>query len=480
MGLISRVSSRTYRFDKKLKMGKAKAHINIVVIGHVDAGKSTSTGHLIYKCGGIDKRAIEKFEKEAAEMGKGSFKHAWVLDKLKAERERGITIDIALWKFETNVYEVTIIDAPGHRDFIKNMITGTSQADCAVLVVAAGVGEFEAGIAKNSQTREHALLAFTLGVKQLIVAVNKMDNTEPKYSKARFEEIVKEVSNYVKKIGYNPKHVAFVPISGWHGDNMIEKTDNMPWYKGWKKETKEGGAKSGFTLYQALDSINPPERPANKPLRLPLQDVYKIGGIGTVPVGRVETGTIKAGMVVTFAPANVTTEVKSVEMHHAQLEQGVPGDNVGFNVKNVSVKDIRRGNVCSDSKNDPAKEAKSFNAQVIVLNHPGEIQKGYTPVLDCHTAHIACRFDELLEKIDRRSGKKIEDNPSKIKSGDASIVKMLPSKPMCVEPFSQYAPLGRFAVRDMRQTVAVGVIKSVEKGDGSGKTTKSAVKAGKK
>jgi len=461
-------------------MPKAKTHINIVVIGHVDAGKSTSTGHLIYKCGGIDKRTIEKFEKEAAEMGKGSFKYAWVLDKLKAERERGITIDIALWKFETNKYEVTIIDAPGHRDFIKNMITGTSQADCAVLIVAAGVGEFEAGIAKNGQTREHALLAFTLGVKQLIVGVNKMDNTEPKYSKARFEEIVKEVSNYVKKIGYNPKTVAFVPISGWHGDNMILPSDNMSWYKGWSKETKEGGKASGKTLFEALDAINPPSRPSDKPLRLPLQDVYKIGGIGTVPVGRVETGQIKAGMVVTFAPAAVTTEVKSVEMHHETLEAGMPGDNVGFNVKNVSVKDIRRGNVCSDSKQDPAKESKSFNAQVIVLNHPGEIQKGYTPVLDCHTAHIACKFSELLEKIDRRSGKKIEDNPSKIKSGDASIVKMVPSKPMCVEPFSQYAPLGRFAVRDMRQTVAVGVIKSVEKSDGTGKVTKSAIKAGKK
>merc|ERR550519_1508108 len=236
-----------------------------------------------------------------------------------------------------------------------------------------------------------------------------------------------------------------------------------------------------MTLFQALDAIAQPERPKDSPLRLPLQDVYKIGGIGTVPVGRVETGIIKAGMVVTFAPAAVTTEVKSVEMHHTQLVEGNPGDNVGFNVKNVSVKDIRRGNVCSNSKQDPAKESKTFNAQVIVLNHPGQIQKGYTPVLDCHTAHIACRFDELLEKIDRRSGKKIEDNPAKVKSGDAAIVKMIPSKPMCVEPFSQYAPLGRFAVRDMRQTVAVGVIKSVEKGDGSGgKVTKSAVKAAKK
>merc|ERR1712048_739971 len=400
-------------------------------------------------------------------------------DKLKAERERGITIDIALWKFETKNFCVTIIDAPGHRDFIKNMITGTSQADCAVLIVAAGVGEFEAGISKNGQTREHALLAFTLGVKQLIVAVNKMDSTEPKYSEKRFNEIASEVSNYIKRIGYNPKTVAFVPISGWHGDNMIEPTSNMPWYKGWTQTRKEGNA-SGKTLFEALDNVIPPMRPSSKPLRLPLQDVYKIGGIGTVPVGRVETGTLKPNMVVTFAPVNVTTEVKSVEMHHESLPEAGPGDNVGFNVKNVSVKDIRRGNVASDSKNDPAKEAKTFTAQVIVMNHPGEIGNGYSPVLDCHTAHIACKFTELKEKIDRRSGKKMEDFPKKIKSGDAAIVLMTPSKPMCVETFSQYPPLGRFAVRDMRQTVAVGVIKSVEKSDATGKVTKSAAKAGKK
>merc|ERR1719428_855851 len=260
---------------------------------------------------------------------------------------------------------------------------------------------------------------------------------------------------------------------------MIEPSENMKWYKGWTTERADG-KKSGFTLQQAIDNIAPPVRPDDKPLRLPLQDVYKIGGIGTVPVGRVETGKIKPGMVVTFAPSNVTTEVKSVEMHHESLPEAGPGDNVGFNVKNVSVKDIRRGNVASDSKNDPAKEAKNFTAQVIVMNHPGEIGNGYSPVLDCHTAHIACKFKELVEKIDRRSGKKMEDFPKKVKSGDAAIVNMIPSKPMCVEAFSQYPPLGRFAVRDMRQTVAVGVIKSVEKSDATGKVTKSAAKAGKK
>jgi len=460
-------------------MGKEKIHISIVVVGHVDSGKSTTTGHLIYKCGGIDKRTIEKFEKESSEMGKGSFKYAWVLDKLKAERERGITIDIALWKFETTKFYVTIIDAPGHRDFIKNMITGTSQADCAVLIVAAGTGEFEAGISKNGQTREHVLLCFTLGVKQLVVAVNKMDSTEPKYSEARFTEITKEVRAYVKKVGYNPDSVPMIPISGFHGDNMLEQSTNMDWWKKQKIDTKTQKFEY-VTLFDALDNITPPQRPTDKALRLPLQDVYKIGGIGTVPVGRVETGIIRPGMVVNFAPNGPTTEVKSVEMHHEALTEAVPGDNVGFNVKNVSVKEVKRGNVCSDSKNDPAKEAASFAAQVIVLNHPGQIQAGYAPVLDCHTAHIACKFGELLTKIDRRTGKSLEDNPKFVKSGDSCMVKMVPSKPMCVESFSAYPPLGRFAVRDMKQTVAVGVIKEVEKKEQTGKVTKAALKAGKK
>ncbi|KAF7074964.1 hypothetical protein CFC21_079768 [Triticum aestivum] len=372
-------------------MGKEKTHINIVVIGHVDSGKSTTTGHLIYKLGGIDKRVIERFEKEAAEMNKRSFKYAWVLDKLKAERERGITIDIALWKFETTKYYCTVIDAPGHRDFIKNMITGTSQADCAVLIIDSTTGGFEAGISKDGQTREHALLAFTLGVKQMICCCNKMDATTPKYSKARYEEIVKEVSSYLKKVGYNPDKVPFVPISGFEGDNMIERSTNLDWYK-------------GPTLLEALDQINEPKRPSDKPLRLPLQDVYKIGGIGTVPVGRVETG-------------------------------------------------------------------------VIIMNHPGQIGNGYAPVLDCHTSHIAVKFAELVTKIDRRSGKELEALPKFLKNGDAGIVKMIPTKPMVVETFATYPPLGRFAVRDMRQTVAVGVIKGVEKKDPTGaKVTKAAIK----
>jgi elongation factor 1-alpha len=429
-------------------MTDGKQHVSIVICGHVDAGKSTTTGHLIYKCGGIDKRTIEKYEKEAAEMGKSSFKYAWVLDNLKAERERGITIDIALWKFESPKYAFTVIDAPGHRDFIKNMITGTSQADVALLIIDSAPGGFEGGWAAEGQTKEHALLAFTLGVAQMIVGLNKMDACQ--YSESRYNDIKEEVSGYLKKVGYKPAKINFVPISGWVGDNMIDRSTNMAWYK-------------GPILLEALDLVSPPKRPTDKPLRLPLQDVYKIGGIGTVPVGRVETGILKPNMNVCFAPIGLVTEVKSVEMHHEALTEAVPGDNVGFNCKNVAVKDIKRGYVCSNNAEDPAKGCESFSAQVIIMSHPGQIQNGYCPVLDCHTSHIATKFKNIDEKMDRRTGKTLEQNPKFVKNGDACMVTLEPSKPMVVESFNDYPPLGRFAVRDMRQTVAVGVIKSVIK-----------------
>ena len=438
-------------------MGKEKLHMNLVVIGHVDSGKSTTTGHLIYACGGIDKRTIEKFEKEATEMGKGSFKYAWVLDKLKAERERGITIDIALWKFETKKYYFTIIDAPGHRDFIKNMITGTSQADAAILMIASPSGEFEGGYAKNGQTREHALLAYTLGIRQMIVCLNKMDDKTVLWAESRYTEIKDELSKYLAKVGFNVKTVLFVPISGWLGDNMVERSTNIKWYK-------------GPILLEALDSLEPPKRPTEKPLRLPLQDVYKIGGIGTVPVGRVETGVLKPGVTVVFAPSQYTSEVKSIEMHHEALEKAEPGDNVGFNVKGLSVKEIKRGMVAGDVKNDPPMKVASFTAQVIVMDHPNKIMAGYSPVCDCHTSHIACKFNKLISLLDKRTGQKKEDDPKSIKTGDAAIVELIPSKPMCCEAYSLYPPLGRFAVRDMRKTVAVGIIKQVMRQNKDGTT----------
>ncbi|GAU38329.1 hypothetical protein TSUD_61900 [Trifolium subterraneum] len=431
-------------------MGKDKILLNIAVIGHADSGKSTTTGHLIYKLGGIDKRVVERVEKEAIDMSKHSFKYAWLLDKLKAERERGMTIDISLSKFQTAKYYCTVIDSPGHRDFIKNMTTGTSQADCVVLIIDSTNGGFQAGISKDGQTHEHALLAFTLGVKQMICCCNKMDATTPKYSKGRYDEIVNELAGYLENVGYNPRKIPFVPISGFEGDNLINRSKNLDWYK-------------GPTLLEAIDQINEPKRPSDKPLRLPLQDVYKIGGIGTFPVGRVETGVLKPAMAVTFAPTGLQTEVKSAEMHHEALTKAFPGDNVGFHIKDNTFKDLKRGYVASNSKDDPAKEAANFTSLVSIINHPGQIGNGYAPVLSCHTSHTSVKFSELVSKIDKPSSKEIEKEPKFLKNGDSGIVKMIPTKPMVVETFSEYPPLGRFAVRDMRQTVAVGVIKAVEK-----------------
>jgi len=428
--------------------------LNFLFIGHVDSGKSTIAGHLIYKLGGIEKDVIEKLEKEASEINKRSFKYAWVLDKLKAERERGITIDISLWKFQTTSYCCTLIDAPGHRDFIKNMITGASEADCAVLIIDSIPGAFEVGFCKNGQTTEHVQLAFALGVSKMICCCNKMDAITPKYSKDRYEEIVNQVSPFLSKVGYKLQNVPFIPISGYEGDNIIGRSTNLDWY-------------NSPTLLEAIDRIRTPKRFKFllSALRLPLQDVYKIGGIGTVPMGRVETGFLRPGMTLTFAPTGLQTQVKSIEMHHEARSQALPGEIVGFNVANVSDKVLRRGYVASNSHDDPATEAIKFTSQVIILNHPGQIANGYTPVLDCHTSHVAVKFAKLVSKLDRNTNRGIEKEPKFLKNDDAGIIKMISTKPMVVETFAHHPPLGRFAVRDMRQTVAIGVIKDVKKKD---------------
>lgn len=427
-----------------------KTPVSIVVIGHVDSGKSTLAGHLISKCGSINQTELEKLEQEASRLGKESFKYSFIFDKLRASRERGITIDISCCKFETSKFDFTIIDTPGHRDFIKNMITGASQADVALVLVSSSQGEFEAGMSKEGQTREHILLAYTLGIKQVIVCVNKMDDPTVNWSETRYTEITKDVSGYLKKIGFEPEKVPFIPISGWRGDNLIEKSTNLSWSR-------------GPTLIEALDDIVPPKKPTEKPLRIPIQNVYKIPGVGIIPVGRVETGTIRPGMNVVIAPANVTTEVKTVDMHQDALPEAVSGDYIGFNIKGVTAKAVRRGNVIGDSTWDPPRPAIRFLARVIILNHPGQITNGYTAIMDCHTAQVACKFVEIQSKIDSKTGAVVEEAPRFVKSGDACLVLMEPKKPLCVEAFAEYPPLGRFVVRDMKQTVAVGIIKSVEK-----------------
>ena len=427
----------------------AKPHLNLVIMGHVDHGKSTTTGHLLYASGSIDQRTIKSFEDEAAKLGKGSFKYAWVLDNLKEERERGVTIDLRFLKFSTKKFDFTIIDAPGHRDFVKNMITGASQADAAVLFVSAKKGEFEAGIGPGGQTREHAFLAFTLGVRQVVVAVNKMDDVTVSWSEERYKEIKDEVSRMLKIVGYKVDKINFIPTSGWTGDNLVNKSENMGWYK-------------GPTLLEALDLLEIPSKPTNKPLRIPVQDVYTITGIGTVPVGRVETGILKPGMNIVFMPSDKKSEVKSIEMHHTQIPMAEPGDNIGMSLRGIAKNEIHRGDVAGPVDNPPT-VAKEFIGQIIVIHHPTAIAVGYTPVLHYHTGQIACRFTQLIKKIDPRTGQVVEENPSFLKTGDAAWIKLEPLRPIAVEAYQEFPELGRFAVRDMGTTVAAGVIREITK-----------------
>ncbi|MEM3597070.1 MAG: translation elongation factor EF-1 subunit alpha [Candidatus Bathyarchaeia archaeon] len=426
-----------------------KPHLNLVIMGHVDHGKSTTTGHLLYLAGVVDDRTVKQYEEEARKLGKETFKFAWILDNLKEERERGLTIDLRFLKFETKKYYFTVIDAPGHRDFVKNMITGASQADGAILFVSAKRGEFEAGIGPGGQTREHAFLAFTLGVRQLVVAVNKMDDASVNWSEERYNEIKNEVSRMLRMVGYKVEKIPFVPTSGWTGDNLVKQSDKMPWYK-------------GPTLLEALDTFEVPPKPLDKPLRIPVQDVYSITGVGTVPVGRVETGVLKEGDVVIFMPANKQGEVKSIEMHHQRIPRAEPGDNIGFNVRGIAKTDLRRGDVCGHVSNPPT-VAKEFIGQIIVIYHPTAIAAGYTPVLHYHTGQVACRFTELIRKIDPRSGQVVEEKPSFLKTGDAALVRMEPLHPIAIETYTDFPELGRFAVRDMGTTIAAGVVKEITK-----------------
>lgn len=424
-----------------------KPHLNLIIIGHVDHGKSTTIGHLFYLNKTIDERVIQRYEEEAKTLGKETFRFAWVLDKLKEERERGLTIDLAFWRFETPKYFFTVIDAPGHRDFVKNMVTGASQADGAVLFVSAKRGEFEAGIGPGGQTREHAFLSFTLGVNQIVVAINKMDDTSVNWSQERYEEIKNEISRLLRTVGYKVERTSFVPTSGWTGDNLVELSDKMPWYK-------------GPSLIGAFDLLDVPAKPMDKKLRLPIQDVYTITGVGTVPVGRVETGVLKVGDTIVFKPSGAQGEVRSIETHHVRIPRAEPGDNIGFSVRGVDRAAIRRGDVAG-SLEDPPTVAREFIGQIIVIHHPTAIAAGYSPVLHAHTGQVSCQFMELINKLDPRTGQVVEEKPTFLKTGDGAVVRFRPVYPIAVEAYTDFPELGRFAVRDMGTTVAAGVIKEI-------------------
>lgn len=427
-------------------MAKDKPHLNLVFIGHVDHGKSTTVGRMLFDSGTIDDQTLRKLKEKAEELGKGGFEFAFVMDGLKEERERGVTIDLAHKKFETDKFFFTVIDAPGHKDFIKNMITGASQADAGVLVVAANDGIM-------AQTKEHMFLSRTLGVEQLIIAVNKMDMKD--YAEDAFNKVKEDVTNLLKTVGYKPDDIKFVPIASLPGDNVVKKTDKMSWY-------------SGPTLLEAINEFKEPQKPTNLPLRLPIQDVYNITGIGVVPVGRVETGIMKVGDKVTVVPGRegkgVTGECKTIEMHHEMMQSAEPGDNIGFNVRGIGKKDIARGDVLGPADNVPT-VASEFTAQIVILNHPTVVTIGYTPVFHIHTAQVACQIIEIVKQINPATGEVVKEKPDFVKNGDAAIIKFKPTHPLVVEKQSEIPQLARFAIRDSGSTVAAGMIIDLVKKD---------------
>ncbi len=404
-----------------------KPHVNLAIIGHVDHGKSTLMGRLLYEMGVISPEDLD----EEAE----SFKFAWVLDHLDEERDRGLTIDVAYEKLETDENMITIIDSPGHQDFVKNMITGASQADAAVLVVAADDGIMP-------QTREHAALAYTLGVGQLVIVINKMDKIE--YQQRVYEDLREELIPLLENIGYeNTSEFPFIPASAFKGENVADSSEELEWY-------------DGPTVLDALESLREAKKPVDKPLRIPIQDVHSVQGVGTVPIGRIETGILRDGDNVVFNPPNVKGDVKSIEMHHEEIDEAEPGDNIGFNVRGVSKDQIQRGDVAGHPDNPPT-IVEEFTGKVIILESPTYITPGFTPVIHCQSAHVPGEVVELKQKVDSKTGKVIEENPEFLKKGEAGVIRIKPTKPMVMEKASEIPQLGRFAIRHGGQTIAAGL-----------------------
>ncbi len=420
----------------------AKPHLNIITAGHVDHGKSTLVGRLLFESGTIREEELNKLKSLAKEYKIEGGEFAYLLDTAAEERKRGMTIDIMHRPFETSKFFFTIIDCPGHRDFVKNMITGASQADGAILIVSARPGE---GV--QEQTKEHIYLLRVLGINQIIVAITKMDLAN--WAKETYEKLKSDTSAILKTLGFQVDTIPFVPISAQLGENIVKKGDKMPWY-------------AGPSIIEALDKFNIPPRPTEKPLRVPIQDVYTITGVGTVPVGRVETGIMKMADKLIFQPSGALGEVKSIEVHHQQINEAKPGDNVGFNVRGIGKTDVSRGDVAGHPDNPPS-VVKEFTAQIIVLQHPTVIAAGYTPVFHIHTASVACQITEIIAKIDPKTGAVVQEKPDFIKSGDAAKIKVIPSKPMVIERQADFPELARFAIRDMGMTVAAGVCLEIVK-----------------
>jgi len=448
-----------------------KQHLSLVVCGHVDAGKSTTCGHLIFKCGGVSDREMAKLNALAEEKGKSSFGFAYYLDTCKEERERGVTIQCNTKEFFTDKYHYTIVDAPGHKDYINNMITGSATADVGLLLVPAEKGGFEAAIAKadrklgieEGQTRQHARLLYLLGVEQIIVGINKMDACG--WAEDRFTEIKDEFSKMLMGVGFKPKKVPFIPYSGFNGDNLVEKSDKAPWYKGWTANLKPKVQITGFTLLDALNNfIQPPARHPELPLRLPVSTVYNIKGIGQIICGTVEQGTLRPGDVVGITPSELKgKKIFSIEQHKKSIASAGPGNSVGLSIKGITKDEIvSAGDIIYLESEGECKPVKKFCAMVVVQEHPGVLKPGYCPIIFSRTAKVACKMTKILWKQSKKTGNNKVENPPTISQFESAEVEFEPTQPLFLEPFEKCAALGRIAVMDSNRLKMLGKVTTVE------------------
>eukprot|EP00003_Mantamonas_plastica_P011740 TRINITY_DN2156_c0_g1_i8.p1 TRINITY_DN2156_c0_g1~~TRINITY_DN2156_c0_g1_i8.p1 ORF type:complete len:558 (+),score=185.96 TRINITY_DN2156_c0_g1_i8:128-1801(+) len=444
---IQQAAKRSKAVQKAIaEYAEDKARVNMVVVGHVDAGKSTMMGHLLYQIGSVAKQDLRKFEKESKQIGKGSFHFAWVMDNEDEERERGVTIDVGVRSFETDSKEITLLDAPGHRDFIPNMINGASQADVAILVVNAAEGEFESGFHDGGQTKEHAMLVRSLGVSDLVVAVNKMDIVD--WSQERYLSIVAEVSEFLKSSGFKDE-VDFVPVSGFTGENLVANTADAlkEWY-------------DGPTLLERIDKFSPPLRPLDIPLRMPISDLYKGSGNTVVVIGRVESGIIAPGDRVLVAPRTEIATVKSVIGTTDALSFGLAGANVEVVLQDIEYNVLTAGNVLCDPQY-PCPVGRKLRAQILTMGTP--VRLGHSCLVHLHSVKIPAVVTKLIKTIDKRSGETLQENPRFLGSNQAAIVEVLLEKPVCMEQYKRFKQMGRFMLRDGNQTIAAGVIIKIKK-----------------
>ncbi|PXF40901.1 Eukaryotic peptide chain release factor GTP-binding subunit ERF3A [Gracilariopsis chorda] len=425
-----------------------KKPLNVVLLGHVDAGKSTISGHLLVLTGNVDERTMDKYEKEAKALNRESWKFAFALDTSEQERQKGKTEECGQASFTTETRRFTILDAPGHKNYVPHMIGGASQADIGILVISARKGEFETGFERGGQTREHAMLAKTSGVRQMVVVVNKLDdpsvtNPDGSWNEERFFECKKKLEPYLRNVGWNPKGVVWIPVSGLTGDNLKHKPPKevCDWY-------------DGQSLLDTLEHLRPPERLLNGPVKMPISEKHK--EMGTMVMGKLESGVIQVNDALVMMPNRVEVVVDAVQLEGSTAQAAEPGDVVRLRLKGIDEEEVRVGFVLC-SPRDLVSYTRSFIAKLMILEHKSIICAGYSAVIHIHAAVEEVSIVKLLAELNK-SGKAKQRHPKFVKPGMKCLALLRTTLPVCVEPYDVFPQLGRFMIRDEGKTVAVGTV----------------------